>query len=176
MWNTVKLRPLLFFLSMEKIANNVKILHKVTHEIIHITLIAETLYGYALYETRTNFNLLRYTEKISKYFEIYARSIFGKIFHAKCSSSFANHFIFLCFLRFHESLPCPPKNGQAVIYLIFICTFCCRISRFVHYLPHNRDRRQRLKELQRGLVTFLVGNESTKKPEERLYEYLEEPR
>lgn len=110
MWNTVKLRPLLFFLSMEKIANNVKILHKVTHEIIHITLIAETLYGYALYETRTNFNLLRYTEKISKYFEIYARSIFGKIFHAKCSSSFANHFIFLCFLRFHESLPCPPKK------------------------------------------------------------------
>lgn len=105
-----------------------------------------------------------------------ARNIFGKVFHGKCSSSFANHFIFLCFLRFHESLPCPQKNGQAVIYLIFICTFCCRISRFVHYLPHNRDRRQRLKELQRGLVTFLVGNESTKKPEERLYEYLEEPR
>ncbi|KOX73530.1 putative beta-hexosaminidase fdl [Melipona quadrifasciata] len=35
---------------------------------------------------------------------------------------------------------------------------------------------RRLKELQRGLVTFLVGNESTKRPEERLYEYLEEPR
>lgn len=68
MRNTVKLRPFLFFLSMEKIADSVKILHKVTHEIIHITLIAETLYGYALCETRTNFNLLRYTDKISKYF------------------------------------------------------------------------------------------------------------
>ncbi|XP_011630319.1 probable beta-hexosaminidase fdl isoform X2 [Pogonomyrmex barbatus] len=36
--------------------------------------------------------------------------------------------------------------------------------------------RRRLEDLQRGLVNYLVGNETTIGPEERLYEYLEEPR
>lgn len=44
------------------------------------------------------------------------------------------------------------------------------------FRTRNTTNRRRLEDLQRGLVNYLVGNETTNGPGERLYEYLEEPR
>lgn len=64
--------------------------------------------------------------------------------------------------------------------MIFFFTLHVFFVFYLEFILHSQRaesvHRRRLEDLQRGLVNYLVGNETTIGPSERLYEYLEGPR
>ncbi|KAL6267761.1 hypothetical protein P5V15_000830 [Pogonomyrmex californicus] len=69
---------------------------------------------------------------------------------------------------------------RRILLFLVLMTGVLLIAMYAHAPPlaslQPFATRRRLEDLQRGLVNYLVGNETTIGPEERLYEYLEEPR
>lgn len=87
--------------------------------------------------------------------------------------------VFLLFLLTRDQIYLPRYVLTQCLLIIFLhCMFFLFWIYFVHSLSlsHHNAHRRRLEDWQRGLVNYLVGNETTIGPEERLYEYLEEPR
>ncbi|XP_011862032.1 PREDICTED: probable beta-hexosaminidase fdl isoform X3 [Vollenhovia emeryi] len=69
---------------------------------------------------------------------------------------------------------------RRILLFLVLMTGILLIAMYAHAPPlaslQPFATRRRLEDLQRGLVNYLVGNETTIGPGERLYEYLEEPR
>lgn len=121
----------------------------------------------------------------SLYVRICLFSIFKRLFVVFVTFSFSPFFLILnctrinvttaisVATRINKSSPPSPRCPNSS--RIFSYTACFSFFYFVFISRPTRAHR-RLQDFQRGLVTFLAGNQTTIGPEERLYEYPEEPR